>query len=349
MAAIQGQEPDMVPVGLHNIGTLVPYLKKVLGKDINDRRALDIFGLDPTLYRSYSKPVRDPDWKRREEIIREDDGEAMVRVTFRTPKGQLTCLERRTSITTWTLEPLIKNPEDIELLRYRPPDVPDVGRYESEFGSGFHKGIVRTGVGGQGEAVGLLGPQELCKDFHLRPGWVRELFRLLTDRTLAWIEEMPAAYLDLVEIPGHIGNFISPKIYRDQVLPFDRKVVNAIHRKGLYVTYHDCGMVMHVLEPIAETGTDCIETLTPPPFGGDVDLARAKEMVGDRVCLIGGFHQSLIEMGNEKQIEERVRDCVRAGAEGGGYVLYNTDHFFQAPLDNIHAYVRAARKYGRYG
>jgi hypothetical protein len=348
LAAIHGEESDTVPVGLHCIGTLVPYLRRVIDPQIDDRRALDIFGLDPTLYRGYRKQIRDPEWVRKERIIRREGEESLVRVTIDTPRGQLTSLEKRTPITTWTLEPLVKEPDDIELLRYQPHDVHDLESYRREFGSGYGDGIVRTAVGGQGSAVGLMDPKELCKDFHRRPGWVRELYRFLTDRALGWIEGMPVEYLDLVEIPGHIGNFVSPKIYREQILPFDREVVAAIHRRGLAVTYHDCGLVMHVLELIAETGTDCIETLTPPPFGGDVDLSRAKELVGDRVCLIGGFHQSLIERGPVEAVEARVKECISSAAEGGGYILYNNDHFFEAPLVNLHEYAQSARRYGRY-
>jgi hypothetical protein len=39
---------------------------------------------------------------------------------------------------------------------------------------------------------------------------------------------------------------------------------------------------------------------------------------------------------------------MESAAEGGGYILYNNDHFFDAPVENIHAYVKAARRYGRY-
>lgn len=348
LTAIHGEQPDTVPVGIHNIGTFLPYLRKVLGRPISDRDALEMFGLDVTLYRGYSKSSTDPKWKETTQTLSRSKGESMVRKIIETPRGKLSTLEKRTEITTWTLEPLLKKPEDLELLRFRPLDFPDPERFRKEFGSGFREGIIRGGVWGQGEAVGLRDPKQLCKDFHMRPGWVKELYDHLTERALAWIDGIPSDYVDLVEIAGHIGNFVSPKIYREQIMPFDTKVVHAIQKRGIPVTYHDCGMVMHVIELIADTGTDCIETLTPPPFGGDVDLARAKKLVGDRVCLIGGFHQSLIERDSIEAIEKRVRECVDSAAEGGGYILYNTDHFFEAPLKNMHAYAKSARKFGKY-
>jgi len=348
LAAIHHEQPDMVPVGLHDIGTLLPHIRRTLGRPITDREALEMFGLDPTLYRGYGKPASDPKWRERIEILSESSEGRLVRRIIETPKGKLTTLERRTEITTWTIEPLLKSPEDLELLRYRPHIHPDSRAYEREFGRGLRDGIVRVGVWGQGEAVELRGPKELCKDLHMRPDWIRELYEMLTDHALTWIEGLPTDYVDLVEIAGHIGNFVSPKTYEKRIMPFDKRVVKALHDKGIPTSYHDCGMVMHVIELIAKTGTDCIETLTPPPFGGDVDLSKAKAMVGGKVCLIGGFHQSLIERGPVEAIERRVRECIDSAADGGGYILYNTDHFFEAPLENLRAYVRAARKYGKY-
>jgi len=348
LAAIRGEEPDMVPVGLHCIDTYLPHMAKLLGRPISDLEALKMLGLDPTLYRGYSRREKSPDWREREQVVRKDADGTVVRKIIETPRGVLTTLEKRTQITTWTIEPLLKTAEDLELLRFRPLDIPDPNPYRKEFKARGPEGIVRVGVWGQGEAVTLRGPYQLCKDFHLRPDWVKELYRMLTDRALAWIEGLPTDFVDLVEISGHIGNFVSPEIYRRLILPFDREVIRAIKSRGLGSSYHDCGRVMHVIELIASTGTDCIETLTPPPFGGDVDLSRAKELVGHKVCLIGGFHQSLIERGSTQQITHRVKECINSAAHGGGYILYNTDHFFEAPIENIKAYVAAARRYGTY-
>jgi uroporphyrinogen-III decarboxylase len=365
LAAVRREQPDTVPVGLHNIGTYLPCLRRALGRPIGELEALKMFGMDIALYRTYSQallPKRDmpelvyeppahfkgPQWKEKEEVLSRSNGEQVIRRTIETPKGRLSTVEKRTEITCWTMEPLLKKPEDLDLLRFRPVSYPDVDMYRKEFGAGFKEGIVRVGVWGQGEAVLLRGSNDLCKDFYTRPDWVKELYELLTEWALVWVEGLPTEYVDLVEVAGHIGAFVSPDVYEKQIMPFDREVIKALHQKDLPSTYHDCGLVMHVLDLIARTGTDCIETLTPPPFGGDVDLAEAKRLVGDRICLIGGFHQSLLERGPIPAIEARVKECMESAAEGGGYILYNNDHFFDAPVENIHSYVKAARRYGRY-
>ena len=259
LAAINHEQPDTVPVGIHNIGPYLPYLQRLLGRHISDLEALKMFGLDIALYRGYSYTAHKAQWSEKEQIVSQTNGEKIVRKTITTPKGKLTTVQRRTDITTWTIEPLIKDPEDLDLLRYRPISVPDAEGYRKEFGPGFEDGIVRVGVWGQGEAVMLRGAKDLIRDYHVRPEWVKEFYELLTEWAMVWIEGLPTDYVDLVEMAGHIGAFVSPEIYRKHIIPFDKAVVKAIHDRGLPTSYHDCGLVMHVLDLIAQTGTDCID------------------------------------------------------------------------------------------
>jgi len=348
LRAIEGEEPDRVPVGIHSISTYLPYLKGKLEREIDDYQALKMFGFDPTFYRAFMKAENRPDWRVKEEVITAASDYKIVRVTIDTPKGRLSQVEKRTFITTWTLEPLLKKPEDVDCLAHRPPSRPDVKAYEMEFNRLGKEGIIRGFAGGQGDAVGLRGTEQLCLDFYERPSWVLELFELLTQRSLEHIEELPSHCIDLVEIAGHIGAFIPPRLFEKFVLPYDSRVVEALHKRGLYTTYHDCGKVMHLLELVASTGTDCIETLTPPSHGGDVDLREVKRRVGEKLCLIGGFDQALLERGSQGDVKEGVKKCVEEAANGGGYILYTTDHFFEAPMENLHAMVEAARRCGRY-
>ena len=54
---------------------------------------------------------------------------------------------------------------------------------------------------------------------------------------------------------------------------------------GIYHIY-DAGKMMRTLGDYVDAGADVVETLTPPPVG-DVDLAEAKRLYGDRTCLKG--------------------------------------------------------------
>jgi uroporphyrinogen-III decarboxylase len=103
-----------------------------------------------------------------------------------------------------------------------------------------------------------------------------------------------------------------------------------------------------ILEDMADTGPDAIETLTSSRSSGDVDLADAKRRIGNRVCLYGGFNEHLLHEADEQAVREEVRRCLDAAMEGGGYVLRSTGQIFDARPGLIEVMCETARELGRY-
>jgi uroporphyrinogen-III decarboxylase len=78
--------------------------------------------------------------------------------------------------------------------------------------------------------------------------------------------------------------------------------------------------------------------------GGDSDLKAAKRRIGDRVCMIGGFDQfTYFHDCSSADTRRAVRECFEAAGDGGGYILAPSDHFFDADLGLIEAFVEEAR------
>ena len=103
--------------------------------------------------------------------------------------------------------------------------------------------------------------------------------------------------------------------------------------------------MMPILEMIADMGPDAMETFTPRDMGADVDLAEAKRRIGERVCMIGGFDQFHFFTGcTPEQTRAEVRRCFEAAGGGGGYILAPSDHFFEADLKLLEAFVDEAKQ-----
>jgi uroporphyrinogen decarboxylase len=144
------------------------------------------------------------------------------------------------------------------------------------------------------------------------------------------------------------AGFISPEHYARFVLPSERKVVAGV--KAAYpdkpVYTHTCGAIGDRLELMAQTGTDGIDTLDPPPLG-TVDLADAKARIGSPPL-------SLFIKGNVDPVHTIWRGTPEAcfqdalaritiAAPGGGYILSTACSVPpHAPAENIVQLARAA-------
>lgn len=118
------------------------------------------------------------------------------------------------------------------------------------------------------------------------------------------------------------AGFISPAHYREFVLPCEKKVIRgikALHEIPVYT--HTCGRIGDRLELMAETGTDGIDTLDPPPLG-NIDLADAKRRIGRQLFIKGNMDPvNMILHGSPAQVYEDALRCLSIGAPGGGYIL----------------------------
>ena len=142
------------------------------------------------------------------------------------------------------------------------------------------------------------------------------------------------------------------------VYPYDKHVNDAVHRIGGKVRAHCHGNCMTFLTQFAEMGIDALEPLEHPPFG-DVDLAEAKRLVGERMLLAGNIASQNFMFASRAEVRREVREAIRAAAPGGGFCLRPAagtagTNSVQDPdqmrkfLDNIDAYIQAALDYGAY-
>ena len=134
-------------------------------------------------------------------------------------------------------------------------------------------------------------------------------------------------------------------MFREYCLPYDQRQVRLMHDLGLKVVYHLCGGVMPMLDLVAETGSDGLETMTPPAMGGDCDLREASRRAGEKLFFIGGFDQNAgFERGTPEVARRQVFECFEATQDHAGYIVCPSDHFFFGDPQCLQAFVDAARE-----
>ncbi len=172
------------------------------------------------------------------------------------------------------------------------------------------------------EAVGT---DEAMMALRADPARVRACLEALCDGTVALMAGHVAAGADAVLVSSAYagGGLISTRHYREFVLPCESRVIAAFKvrcpRTPVYT--HTCGVLGDRLELLAETGTDGIDTLDPPPLG-DVELADAKARVGGRLFLKGNVDPvGTVLLGTAEAVLADARRRIEIAAPGGGYVL----------------------------
>ena len=115
----------------------------------------------------------------------------------------------------------------------------------------------------------------------------------LADASIAWGKAQAWRGVDAVLLSSAFagGGFISPEMYRQFVLPYERQVVDAIKADfpDTPVYTHTCGKLGDRLELLADTHTEGVDTLDPPPLG-NTELAEAKARIGERLFIKGNLN-----------------------------------------------------------
>lgn len=140
----------------------------------------------------------------------------------------------------------------------------------------------------------------------------------------------------------------SPQIFRDWFLPMIKAHADLIHSYDAIFDYYEDGSHMGLVEMLLEAGVDVLETCTPPPVG-DFDLVKAKEICNGKMTLMGHIDLIyVIQNGTTEDIRKTIEQACAIGGKDGSFILGTSDSMReQTPIENIDAYFKYARQYGK--
>jgi hypothetical protein len=356
LTALNNGRPDRLPCQVH--GWMDYYLKRYLG-GMDWWQAYEKFDMDYAIYVSprYSYSDRDlARWRvERKELGTDADGNHRWEETITTPGGTLHHAGAWNEITPWETECLIKTEDDFKLWNAYVPvptgiDFAPVREVKDRLGD---RGIIRShpysfGQGSPWQSFCMLvDTQNAIMMAMDTPDFLHHALSAILQKTLDVTEMWKGVPADMVETGGGAGSntVISPALFKEFCLPYDRQQHAALHEAGVKIVYHLCGGVMHMLDLVAQNGADGLETMTPPSMGGDCDLREASRRVGDRLFFIGGFDQNAgFERGTPERARRLVIDCFEATRDHAGYICAPSDHFFHGDPACLQAFSDAAKE-----
>jgi uroporphyrinogen decarboxylase len=137
-------------------------------------------------------------------------------------------------------------------------------------------------------------------------------------------------------------SFFSPETYRNLFFEYQKRGVDYVHSKKLKALLHICGRISGILEMMVDTDADVIESLDAFTSGGDIDLADAKQRVGNKVCLKGNLDAvHIILPGPAEKVYNMSMDSLNKAGMNGGYILSTEQITRDTPKEHVLAMLQA--------
>jgi hypothetical protein len=112
--------------------------------------------------------------------------------------------------------------------------------------------------------------------------------------------------------------FLAPAMYEEFIIPFERRIAQAVKAEGAFVYTHTCGAIGDRLNLMVQAEVSGIECLDPPPLG-NVDLGNAVEQLNGRIFIKGNVDPVNTLLRGDA---EKVRRDVTEILETAGHVMH---------------------------
>jgi uroporphyrinogen-III decarboxylase len=190
----------------------------------------------------------------------------------------------------------------------------------------------------------------IVRDMYRRPEKLKAALQIIVDSRIA--RATPA-----VKTPGHpaIGNsgeahrvsdeFFSNKQFEEFVWPFWKQSIDKTFELGydiismFFEGKRDKQLHYFTQFPKRSMWIRFAET----------DIFRAKEILGDKACIMGNVPITMLQLGSTTDVEEYCKKLIDKVGKNGGFILRcSTDFTQEAKPENVKAMIDSAAKYGRY-
>ena len=365
MAAVRGEVLDMVPAS-----PLIydRYSHAVLGRT-GWQAHFDVHQMIGSIHHRGNGHVgvniHMPDgygWESRE-VDRRPDGRVTTETIWRSPYGELKSREVVGAIphdpmAGKTVEYFVKDESDWRIYRRvledqlagaADPTWDDYLRVAAVFGDDAVAGVGLPSPF-QNLVNSIRGMADLLTDLYDCPDLIESILDLERELARKGIEAFVASPAELAfqDICSGTGANIGPELFAKWVLPDVRLATTLIRQApGKCIGLYTLGPIRDLMPMFADAGVHFVESFEPNQ--GNITLAEAKRLYGDRICLVGNFNCLVLAFGSLEEARKEAMRCLHEGMDGGRYVLATADEVpANTKMDNLKAMVETVEKHGRY-
>jgi len=142
------------------------------------------------------------------------------------------------------------------------------------------------------------------------------------------------------------GPFLSPAMFSEFVTPYLARLIKGYRDMGFYIIKHTDGNIMPILDQLIQANPHALHSLDPQ---AGIDIKEVKELVGDKVCLIGNIDCGLLQTGTDEQVIESIKYALKWGMPGYGYIFSTSNCIYTGmKLERYRLMLKIWEEYGNY-
>lgn len=181
------------------------------------------------------------------------------------------------------------------------------------------------------EACDLMGISEMMMTIMTEPDAAKELLEYCTQGAIKFALTQIEAGADIIGIGDAAASLIGPAMYEEYALPYEIKIINAIHIAGCSVRLHICGDINAILQSTLKTGADIIDC------DWMVDFEHANKVFGDSASACGNFDPVAVVLeGTPEDVSDAVRKCI-TGSSVRSIIAAGCEIPVNTPYENLKA------------
>jgi hypothetical protein len=336
---------DETPVVWHDQGLPAevnqPNIHAYLGLDYNMDWLYDTTGVDVKWYPKFPEVVIED--RGDQEVVQQLDGVQVLRHKFMSsiPAPVRYAFDDRES---WrkTIKPRLdpanpgRYPADWErrVQNWRDPERKNL--------------VVVRGGGLYGYLRNWMGLEKLSYTIYDDPAWFAEMVETLAECSIGTLERVLGtggcfdACAMWEDMCYNRGPLISPRHFRQYLMPHYRRITDLLHRHGVEIIFLDCDGNIEALAPLwLEVGINTMFPFEIGTWGADPYAYRRR--YGREMRIIGGFDKNILRAGPAAIEAEIYR--LRPLVEEGGFIPH-CDHLVPPDVPYAHYlhYLRLARQ-----
>lgn len=200
-------------------------------------------------------------------------------------------------------------------------------------------------------AAYLMGIDSILMNFLAEPETVEVTMDKVLECNMAIVRRAIRSGAEVIilgdDYASNIGPMMSPATFAHFIQPRLKKMVDMIHEEGAFCVKHTDGNIYAIMDMIVAAEPDALNPIEP--LAG-MDLKKVKQLVGDRVCLMGNIDCGrLLPHGTAEEVRQAVRQAIADAGHGGGYIVSSSNSFHSScQPSNLVAMVDAVREFGQY-